>query len=88
VDDLVVVYPNPTSDKVKIRSENCMKGIKLKLFTLLGQEIYNNSGTSYQGNEIIFDISTLPTSQYILKIYNDQNQVIGRRIIKGGNASN
>jgi hypothetical protein len=88
VDDLVVVYPNPTSDKVKIRSENCMKGIKLKLFTLLGQEIYNNSGTSFQGNELIFDISTLPTSQYILKIYNDQNQVIGRRIIKGGNASN
>jgi Secretion system C-terminal sorting domain len=88
VDDLVVVYPNPTSDKVKIRSENCMKGIRLKLFTLLGQEIYNNAGTSFQGNELIFDISTLPTSQYILKIYNEQNQVIGRRIVKGGNASN
>jgi hypothetical protein len=88
VNDLVVVYPNPTSDKVKIRSENCMKGIRLKLFTLLGQEIYNNAGTSFQGNELIFDISTLPTSQYILKIYNEQNQVIGRRIVKGGNVSN
>jgi Secretion system C-terminal sorting domain/Kelch motif len=71
----VLIYPNPTSDLVKIKAENVEK---VEIFDAFGQKcamlnFENSSEISLKNN---------PTGIYFLKITNTKNQIFTRMIVK------
>jgi len=66
------VYPNPTSDFIKIKGvENILK---IRIFDMNGKMVLEN-----QASEA--DIRKLPVGQYILNVHTD-SQIISKKIIK------
>ena len=70
--DFVTVYPNPTTDKLIIVSENIQNSI---LYNVNGQNVLESDH-----NEL--DVSQLPTGIYLLRTTNKQNQLSTFKIIK------
>jgi hypothetical protein len=77
------VFPNPAIDYINILIEDKdVKNVKLELYNLEGKLIYNeqweNSGSAHQ-----LQLSNFSSSQYILKIFDDQSgKVQSFKIIK------
>lgn len=68
----IVVYPNPTADRVFIQSEG---SIRAELFDLMGRKVKAT-------NQKKMDVSELPIGNYILNIKNQNNKIISLKIIK------
>jgi len=69
------VFPNPVDDVLTVSSSNNTL-LKIEIFNMLGQKVYNQS----HGNTI--DISSSPTGLYFLKVYDTNEQVTIFKIIK------
>lgn len=65
------IYPNPTTDLIKVKSDETFE---LSVFDLVGEELM-----STYGNEV--DVSTLSTGKYILMI-STENGITSRPFIK------
>lgn len=63
----VEIYPNPTSDRLFIKSKELVKSVKV--YNILGSEFVVNMLT----NETI-DVSTLSSGMYVLKLYSDTSE--------------
>ena len=72
LNDLVRVYPNPTTDKIVIVSNFPQHST---LFNTAGQKIL-------ESNALELDVTDLPTGVYLLNLQNTQNQISTFKIIK------
>ncbi|WP_312818106.1 T9SS type A sorting domain-containing protein [Kaistella carnis] len=68
----VSVYPNPTSDFIKIQNVKELQNVRI--FDMSGK-IVNETSSSH------IDVRNLSAGQYILNIYSG-NEVISRKFIK------
>jgi hypothetical protein len=69
IDDIMSVYPNPTSDKLYLRLVDRMdKDVKVTVMDLLGKSILTESlnGKVLQAQEV--DLSKQPSGIYLLKV--------------------
>jgi photosystem II stability/assembly factor-like uncharacterized protein len=65
-ESLINIYPNPTSNKFTLNT-NTKKEIELKIFNLIGQEIFRRKFLT----EIEIDLSNYSKGLYIIEIYFD-----------------
>ena len=72
LNDIVRVYPNPTTDKIVIVSNSPQHST---LFNTAGQKIL-------ESNALELDVTDLPTGVYLLNLQNTQNQISTFKIIK------
>lgn len=72
----ITVFPNPSRDKINIKTDNSFLKLKVSLYTILGELIKT---TNNQTEEI--DISFLPAGAYFMKIESDKKFLI-KKIIK------
>ncbi|AOR27336.1 hypothetical protein FORMB_02750 [Formosa sp. Hel1_33_131] len=72
LNDIVRVYPNPTTDKIIIVSNFAQHST---LFNTAGQKIL-------ESNALELDVTDLPTGVYLLNLQNTQNQISTFKIIK------
>ena len=72
LNDIVRVYPNPTTDKIIIVSNSPQHST---LFNTAGQKIL-------ESNALELDVTDLPTGVYLLNLQNIQNQISTFKIIK------
>jgi hypothetical protein len=72
LNDIVRVYPNPTTDKIVIVSNSPQHST---LFNTVGQKIL-------ESNALELDVTDLPTGVYLLNLQNTQNQISTFKIIK------
>jgi len=72
LNDIVRVYPNPTTDKIIIVSNSPQHST---LFNTAGQKIL-------ESNALELDVTDLPTGVYLLNLQNTQNQISIFKIIK------
>lgn len=70
--DIVRVYPNPTTDKIIIVSNSPQHST---MFNTAGQKIL-------ESNALELDVTDLPTGVYLLNLENTQNQISTFKIIK------
>ena len=75
----IIVYPNPTTDFVKIYVENSSE-VKLNLFSIEGRLIRSEKRIA-SASEVEFDISTLSAGTYLLQV-DGQSQRGTYKIIK------
>ncbi|MCW3084360.1 MAG: hypothetical protein JWP12_1726 [Bacteroidetes bacterium] len=73
----VVVYPNPASDKIYIRSV-ANNSIELELFDIVGKQVIAAVKSENELTE--FNVSGLPDGAYFLKIQNDKG-VVNKKVI-------
>lgn len=69
----VRIYPNPTSDWVKISSESPVK--ELALYNLAGKLVY-------KGQDLSLDLTSYKQGIYLVSIVFEDNTTLKRRIIK------
>ena len=72
LNDIVRVYPNPTTDKINIVSNTPQHST---LFNTAGQKIL-------ESNALELDLTDLPKGVYLLNLQNPQNQISMFKIIK------
>jgi len=70
-----IVYPNPTTNCVYIKSEKETVSPELKLYSMEGKELYHNSGTE-------INMANYPTGIYFLKIKDTHENIYTTKIIK------
>jgi len=67
----ILIYPNPTTDKIKIEAERIKN---IKVLNIEGKQIYS-------GNEKEIDLSKEPIGIYVIKVITEK-QAVSRKLIK------
>jgi len=62
----VLIYPNPTSSTIEVQQEFSVA----KVYDLSGKELLKS-------NSKTIDLSELPSSVYLLRLYDNSNKVLG-----------
>ena len=81
----VIVFPNPTTRKITIKSRGCISGALFKLWTIKGELLYEGAGNEQFQDRVIIDLFDLPSAEYILQIIGNDNGkeiIISKRIVK------
>jgi hypothetical protein len=74
----ITVFPNPFSDKIWIRWTNTSPVVRVSIFSMTGQKVYDNT---FDGNAI--DAANLMPGMYILFAYGkDDNEYSSFKILK------
>lgn len=73
----ILVYPNPTSDFIKIFSSKFTTPFQVTISNLLGQEVYS----SFVTNDEPIDVSNFDNSIFLVKVIH-KNQIFLSKIIK------
>lgn len=63
-----LVYPNPSADEVRVQLENSQEKLRLRLYTISGQQVIETQG---KGNVISARVSDLPSGSYVLMVQTD-----------------
>ncbi|MBM3171025.1 MAG: PCMD domain-containing protein [Bacteroidetes bacterium] len=63
-----LVYPNPSSDEVRVQLENAQEKLRLRLYNASGQQVLETRGA---GNEISASVVNLPAGTYVLMVQTD-----------------
>ena len=74
--DNIQIYPNPTSDKLNIKSD--FKITSLNLYTETGNSIYKSQ--LLNGNNVEIDLSSYPSGLYLLQVETDMGRWIEKVI--------
>jgi hypothetical protein len=75
-------YPNPTTGKFKIQSDqNTSNKINLKIYNLLGEKIFEKSDFNPQSSNEI-DLSNSPKGIYLIKINDGENRYSKKVVIE------
>ena len=78
LDECVIVYPNPTSNKINIEfGQLSLENLTLNIFDLKGQLVYK---TEEIESSMIIDVSNFTKGLYKLEIFN-QNHHINKKIL-------
>lgn len=62
------VYPNPSTDEVRVQLENAQEKLRLRLYNVSGQQVLETRG---EGNEISASVVNLPAGNYVLMVQTD-----------------
>jgi len=73
------IFPNPTNTNINITGALTTSNIVV-LNDIMGNEIYR-SNCSKNSNRVNIDVQNLPNGMYFLSIYDENNQVIKKKII-------
>ena len=76
--DSLVLYPNPTSQWLKLKSSTCLTGVKCQIYNIIGQRLYEGWAESYD-DILQINVSNLPSDEYIIELSLAET---GERIIK------
>jgi Secretion system C-terminal sorting domain/Ig-like domain CHU_C associated/SprB repeat len=74
----VSFYPNPANDLLSIDVENTPDAIKIKLFSILGQEILQQEIINTKS---IMDLSALNSGMYYLSVYSKNEKLLTEKVI-------
>jgi len=75
-DDLITIFPNPTKNKITIKS-NSLKINSIKIFNSLGQELTNNVIFEVKSeHKIVVDLSELNIGIYFIQTGTSINKII------------
>ena len=67
---------------IKITSDGCLKGVKLKLWDISGRLLYEGMGIE-EKNILQLSLGDLPSAEYILQIMSDETRkTINKLILK------
>jgi hypothetical protein len=72
------IFPNPTSSVFTIKTEN-LKIKNLKLYSVLGQQVYENNAIQTNTN---IDISHLPKAIYVLQVETESGIIVKKLVIE------
>ena len=77
-----IVYPNPTTGILRIKSSGCLDNLHLVLYTLYGQVLYEGNGENRTSDSISIDLTFLPSNEYVLHITGKQglNEMVTKRV--------
>ena len=80
IKDNLMIYPNPTKDKINIEIDGSDKINSIKIYNLIGEKVLEISDL----NTAIYtvDLNMYPKGIYILQIDNSQNTVVRKIILK------
>lgn len=78
-DNSLLVYPNPTADKISIQSDNSLKGAIVLINDMTGKIILKQVGEN--DKQIDIQVSSLPKGIYLLEVQNGKSST-KRRITK------
>jgi Secretion system C-terminal sorting domain len=77
----VAVYPNPVLDSFTISLSNALEETSaIKIFTILGQQVYQGQLASFQSQKTI-SFGTYPNGTYLVQLVS-KNQIVTKKIIK------
>jgi hypothetical protein len=71
-------YPNPVYDLLSIDVENTDETIKIKLFSILGQEILQQEIITTKS---VIDLSALNSGMYYLSVYSKKEKLLTEKVI-------
>lgn len=74
-------YPNPASGKIRIKGRDCVNGLRLKVWDVVGRLLMDGYGTSID-NEIELDVSSLSSGEYLLEIQTATGESNVSRLLK------
>ena len=74
-------YPNPASGKIRIKGRDCVNGLRLKVWDLVGRLLMDDNGINVD-NEIELDVSTLASGEYLLEIQTASGESNVSRLLK------
>jgi len=76
----IFVYPNPTTGQLRIANYELqgksLNEIEIQVFDMMGKIVGTSRDISYTNNEIVMDISSVPSGIYFLKIDNKTVKII------------
>lgn len=75
-----MVYPNPTKDKVNIKTDKTLNNVKIRVFNMMGQVVHYEEAKNLDSTKSI-DLKNIPTGDYILYIKSDEG-ITTKKIIK------
>ena len=76
--DGLIIYPNPTFHWLKLKSSVCLTGVNCKIYTIIGQKLYE--GWAESNDDILqINVSNLPSEEYIIELHLPET---GERVIK------
>ncbi len=75
----VIIYPNPNSGKFVVDLGTVSGKISVKIFNMLGEEVYSNNTTAV--DRLPVDLSAFDDGTYVIQVSNEKN-VTTKRIIK------
>jgi len=79
IENKIVIWPNPSSDKVNIKLLNSNIGFKITMYDSLGRTVLSDNSLT---NEHTIDTNSLPRGIYTLKINNDNETYTNKILIK------
>jgi hypothetical protein len=71
----MVIYPNPTNDKIILESEYFLQDAEISIFTLQGKLLLNKQ---LQSSKAIIDISEFPEGIYFIKVSTPKKKFVKR----------
>jgi len=75
----VSIYPSPATDKLKIFVNDDIQFLTVKMYNLLGSDVYRSTFTS---NEVLIDVSQLQEGIYITELDNGSQKIVKRIVVK------
>jgi hypothetical protein len=80
----VVLYPNPTMDKLTLESKERINKSALVFYDIWGRNITPKIGLiqSINNHQIYIDVSMLPSSVYVIKCYDEANNMYQLKFVK------
>ncbi len=81
----VRVYPNPVNRELRITNYEFKQGDVVEIFDMNGKRVYvakPNSTSSIVNSTLIIDVSHLPTGTYLLRISQQNNEVLVAKVVK------
>src|SRR5690606_26629974 len=76
---MIQVYPNPTDNKVTIKTENKLNNADIRLSNIIGQSLMTKN--NFSGYTLSFDVSGLADGVYIIEI-NEDGTVFRTKVVK------
>jgi len=77
------LYPNPTEDGVFVIQSNRFTNepLKIQIYNILGQQLFTTNKTGSSNGEVRINAESLSTATYIIKIENENGEVINDKLI-------
>jgi len=77
------IFPNPSNGRFIIEVDEALKGkkVEMKIFNIVGQEVYNRMFVSINGQERIELDEAMPNGIYIINLFEGRNKFTERIVI-------
>lgn len=76
------IYPNPATNQVNINIENPGNQVEVAIFNINGKQVLNRHFTDVSGADETFDVSSLTSGVYFVKINSDGKTATKKLIVK------